>query len=132
MKKALIALLIAILGVLTGTQVANLGAETTGVATAAATTSTATVSGGGVTQLFSESPRCDSRIISTAGEPITLSFGSTSPFGGAQATSTLQQGKGHLQAASTTVAYDSGIYGCGIWIARGNNATTTINLTETR
>ena len=38
---------------------------------------------------------------------------------------------GHWQAASTTVSYDSGIYGCDLWRIRGD-ATSITQFTETR
>lgn len=74
---------------------------------------------------FEARTMCAARIISTVGQPIQISFGSVS-------STTLSQVKGHLQGASTTVAYDSGIYGCGYMTIRGINASTTIQITETR
>lgn len=81
------------------------------------------------TLVFSSTDRCSSRIISTVGSSIMLNFASTS----AQATSTayLSEFVGHIQGASSTVAYDSGIYGCpnvGIY----GVASTTIRVTEFR
>lgn len=49
---------------------------------------------------------CAARIITTVASPVMITFGDTS-FGGPTGT------YGHLQPASTTVAYDSGLYGCG-------------------
>ena len=69
--------------------------------------------------------QCAARIITTVGQPIMLSFGAIS-------STTLSQTVGHQQAASTTVAYDSGLYGCGYLTVRGLNASTTITITETR
>lgn len=46
---------------------------------------------------------CAARIITTVGSPIMLTFNDRVP------TALF----GHLQAASTTVSYDGGIYGCG-------------------
>lgn len=69
--------------------------------------------------------QCASRIITTAGQPIMLSFGTVS-------STTLSATYGHLQAASTTIAYDASIYGCGYMTAYGYNASTSITVTETR
>lgn len=66
---------------------------------------------------------CSSRIISTRGESgIMLSFSTVS-------STTLSGSVGFYQAASTTVAYDSGIYGCGYWTAYAYG-TTTITVAE--
>ena len=35
-------------------------------------------------------------------------------------------GTGHLVVASSTSVYDSGLYGCGLWRAFNNSASTTI------
>ena len=53
--------------------------------------------------IFNTTFDCTARVISTTGRAIMLSFGSTTP------TAIV----GNVQAASTTVAYDSEIYGCG-------------------
>lgn len=81
------------------------------------------------TLVFTSTDRCSSRIISTVGTSIMINFATTS----AQATSTayLSEFVGHVQGASTTIAYDSGIYGCpavGIF----GVASTTIRITEFR
>lgn len=68
---------------------------------------------------------CASRVISTVGQPIMISFASMS-------STSLSQTVGFLQAASTSVAYDGGLYGCGYLTIRGLNASTTITLMETR
>src|SRR3990167_9604830 len=51
--------------------------------------------------IFSATNGCTSRVISTGPRAIMLSFGSTTPTGS----------DGHWQGASTTVAYDSEIFG---------------------
>jgi hypothetical protein len=68
---------------------------------------------------------CAARVISTSGSAIMISFGS-------QSSTTLSQTVGHWQPASTTVAYDGGLYGCGYMSIRGVNASSTITITETR
>jgi hypothetical protein len=71
-------------------------------------------------------PQCAARIITTGANPILLGFNAT--FNG---TTTPSGTSGVYQAASTTVAYDSGIYGCGQITAYGYTATTAITITET-
>lgn len=68
--------------------------------------------------------QCAARIISTAGQPIMISFASLS-------STTLSQVVGFQQVASTTVAYDGGLYGCGYMTIRGMTASTTITIGET-
>lgn len=68
--------------------------------------------------------QCAARVISTTGQPIMISFAALS-------STTLSQVVGHQQPASTTVAYDGGLYGCGYMTIRGLNSSTTITLTET-
>jgi len=63
---------------------------------------------------------CKARIITTRESAISISFGDTTGFG----STTLTGASGHIQLASTTVAYDSGIYGCGLWTAYGYASTT--------
>ena len=64
---------------------------------------------------------CAARIITTQASPIMLTF---SDYAGQTPTALL----GHLQAASTTVAYDSGLYGCGLVKAYSfTTATTTVS-----
>ncbi len=79
------------------------------------------------TTLFSANVDCTSRIITTYANPIMLTFATSS----ALASTVEPTGVfGHLQAASTTIAYDSGIYGCGLWQAYGYSASTTISISE--
>ena len=75
-----------------------------GLVASIATTSNPTV-GTTALLLFSTST-CDARIITTYASPIMLTFSQNQ---GKIPTATF----GILQAASTTVAYDSGQYGCG-------------------
>lgn len=67
---------------------------------------------------------CTARIITSRAQPLMLTF---SDYNGATPTAMF----GHLQPASTTVAYDSGIYGCGLVKAYAYGADT-ITVTETR
>jgi hypothetical protein len=90
---------------------------------------TTTSIGGQVsTTIFSASvdDSCKSRIVTTGATPIRLSFGEVAGF----SSTTLSASVGHYQAASTTIAYDSGLYGCGWWTGRAIGATTTVTITE--
>ena len=51
---------------------------------------------------------CAARIVTTSGQAVMLTFSSRT--GQAAPTGSY----GHIQAASTTVAYDSGLYGCDL------------------
>lgn len=82
------------------------------------------------TQLFASNPTCAARVVSTVANPIMLIFGD--PVNGDLASTTVSALKGHVQAASTTVAYDSGLYGCGAVYAYGYAASTTITTSEFR
>lgn len=70
---------------------------------------------------------CKSRVIGTKTTPIVLFFGD--PTNGDLSSTTLDGTTGFVQGASTTVAYDSGIYGCGRWTAYAA-ASTTITVSE--
>lgn len=84
------------------------------------------------TKLFSDNYNCSSRVISTAGQSIMLSFDEPFlPSGiGNVSSSTLSGSVGHIQLASTTIVYDSGLFGCGDVYAYGQVATTTITTSE--
>lgn len=107
------------------------GASFTGQAARVSTTSTIavgpslTTDGSGRTVLFQEQSICAARIITTVGQPISLSFDK-------KASTTPSATLGHEQLASTTVVYDSGLFGCGQVTAYGYGASTTITITETR
>ena len=99
------------------------------VATSSPFTMTAAAGNLGLT-LFSTSTNCASRIITTGSTSIffTLFDVATTSVTG---TSGLSGPYGHEQAASTTVVYDSGLYGCGRWKVKANSAGS-IYITETR
>lgn len=67
---------------------------------------------------------CAARIISTTQQGIMLTM---SDFSGQTPTQTF----GLWQAASTTVSYDSGQYGCGLIKAIANGANTNITVVVT-
>lgn len=67
---------------------------------------------------------CATRIVSTYASPVMMYF---SDFTGQRPSATA----GHLQAASTTVAYDSGLYGCGAVYMYGF-VSTAITVSEAR
>jgi len=104
-----------------------------------ATTTVLGPQGAGVVRnrVFVENLECKSRVITTPGTSgIMLSFddisfpvaGTTTPSGVVGST-TIGASLGHYQAPSTTVAYDAGIYGCGVWNGWAW-ASTTITTSE--
>lgn len=83
------------------------------------------------TQVFAANAACKSRIITTDGtSAIRISFKDI-PTSGNIGSTTVGATVGHLQLASTTVEYDSGIYGCGTWNIWAW-ASTTLSVTETQ
>lgn len=78
-------------------------------------------------QLFAENGYCRARVITTHASNLFLLFGD--PGNGDLSSTTLSGTTGHLQLASTTVAYDSGIYGCGKWWSLAQ-ASTSVTLSE--
>jgi hypothetical protein len=101
-----------------------LGGAPSGLSSRVATTSAITV-GTTAQTVFATSTNCASRIITTAAQPIMLTL---NDYAGHTPTGSF----GHLQAASTTVVYDSGLYGCGAVKIYGFTANTVITVTETR
>jgi hypothetical protein len=79
-------------------------------------------------EIFPANASCKARVITTRDSHIFMNFGdepfATEPLN--LSSTTLNNTKGHYQAASTTVAYDAGIYGCGRWHAVGVSTTTII------
>ena len=107
-----------------------LGSAPIGLATSFSTTTPVLV-GPNWAQIFYNSsvPNCSSRVITTSLYPIRLAFGTTAS---STATSTINISSsiGILQPASTTVAYDGGIYGCGFIGVQGLDVgTSTVTLT---
>lgn len=75
--------------------------------------------------LFASST-CVARIVTTSTSSIRIKFSDHADF-------TLGTNIGHFQGASTTVSYDSGIYGCGLWTARNlGDIGMTTTVTEFR
>lgn len=86
-----------------------------------ATSSRLELTAGNVLTLTATST-CSTRIITTKADPILLTFTD------ANTPSSLY---GHLQAASTTSAYQAELYGCGKWKAlSADSAGTLITFTE--
>ncbi len=83
------------------------------------------------TQVFAANAACKSRVITTNGtSAIRISFKDI-PGSGNIGSTTVGATVGHLQLASTTVAYDSEIYGCSTWNIWAW-ASTTLSVTETQ
>lgn len=98
------------------------GSAPTGQPATVATTTLSRTVGTSQTLLFATST-CTSRIISTTNGAVYLTF---SDVQGIQPTAIT----GHLQLGSTTVAYDSGLYGCDAVraiSATGGNVTVTVS-----
>ncbi len=79
------------------------------------------------TAIFSATVDCTSRVITTYANPIMLTFATSTDLDQTVKPTAIF---GHYQAASTTVAYDSGLYGCDLWQAYGYTATDTISISE--
>lgn len=94
----------------------------TGLATTLQTQLNKTVGIQEITTLVATTTSCTNRVITTAGQPIMLTFNDALP------TATF----GHLQSASTTIVYDGGQFGCGKIKAYGYIASTTITVSDFR
>ena len=100
------------------------GSAPPGIEASLASSSIITVSTTVVTEIFQTSIGCASRSISTAERPIRFVTGSTSPT---------QDGTiGHFQAASSTISYDAGVWGCGNWNALSIGVGSVITRDEFR
>jgi hypothetical protein len=93
-----------------------------GIPTTVATTSAPTV--GAASTLIIATSTCNSRIISTSGSAINLSFSDNQGF-------TPTAVAGFTQQASTTVAYDSGQYGCGA-VRAYSFTSSVVTVSDTR
>lgn len=105
-----------------------LGSAPSGLAGTIATSSTVIVGPDVEVNLFSTTTPCLARIVTTYSQPITIAFSTSSAY----VTATSTPDTGHLQTASTTVAYDAGVYGCSRWVAYGVEASTTVTVSEFR
>ena len=65
--------------------------------------------------LYETKKSCASRVITTASSSIRIGMSSTTP----------SANSGVLQVASSTVAYDGEIYGCGMWSVYGYSVPGT-------
>lgn len=98
------------------------GSAPAGLPATVATSSNLTVSATALSALATST--CAARIVTTGAAAVMLTF---SDYAGQTPTGLY----GHLQAASTTVAYDSGLYGCGLMKVY-SFATQQITVSETR
>lgn len=99
-----------------------IGSAPSGLQATIATSSNPTV--GTTALLVFATSTCSTRIVSTYASPVMMYF---SDITGQRPSPTA----GHLQAASTTVAYDSGLYGCGAVYMYGF-VSTAITVSEAR
>lgn len=92
-----------------------------GLPAAFASSSLQTVSASAASTITATTTWCSSRVITTTGRDVMLTFDDAKTPTGLF---------GHYQAASTTVAYDSGIYGCGAikGFARDANTSVTVSI----
>ena len=105
------------------------GAATSGSQTTYATSSTLQVGPNYVQVLSIAFENCTSRTISTGPTAIRLSFGGISATSTATSTAQINSDVGLWQSASTTVAYDGGLYGCGfVGVIGQNTSTSTVTL----
>lgn len=101
---------------------ATFGAAPPGLASTAATSSDYLLAANTATALQPATTTCASRIVKTQNATLYLTLnGYTPTLSGAQV----------IQAASTSVVYDAGLYGCGVWKALSTGGQT-ITITETR
>src|SRR3990167_7046135 len=117
-----IVLLIAMIVLIGRSSGGTLSGAPPGVPGTVATSSNPTVSTSGIVIIATST--CSARIITTVASPIMLTF---SDFEGDVPTALF----GHLQGASTTVSYDSGVYGCGLVKAYGF-VSSAITVTDVR
>ena|SRR3990167_8424930 len=96
----------------------NVGSAPNGLAATVATSSQNVVTN--ATMQLTATSTCAARIITTGAVAIGLNF--TKNFDGSN--------MGLYQAASTTVAYDASIYGCGTLKVRSSGASTNVNFVE--
>jgi hypothetical protein len=101
------AVIMAVLAFTLGSGEGTFGAAATGTSATVATSSSQAVGDLAAELLFATTTAdaCLSRVISTQGGAIKLTF---SDYRGEVPTITV----GHVQGASTTVAYDASVYGC--------------------
>lgn len=98
------------------------GSAPSGLTARIATTSNPTVTSTAGT-LIATTTNCAARVISTTGSAVMLTF---SDYIGQTPTASF----GYVQPASTTVAYDAGIYGCGL-VKVYSFATQVVTVSET-
>ena len=100
----------------------SFGSAPSGLASTVATSTNATITTGAEV-IFSTSTNCASRIITTVTDSLNLTLSD-------RIGQTPTVSFGHFQATNTTVVYDAGIYGCGLWKAFSPNSQV-ITVTET-
>lgn len=136
----IIALLVGIIcgGIMLRSQTV-LGSAPSGLPASIASSSLELALGGGAQSILNANTTCASRIITSSSSPLRLSFGSTTlgsltPTAGQFGTTSITATAGNVQAASTTLVYDSGLYGCGNWSVILTNGYTSeqVLVQETR
>lgn len=138
----LILAILAFLGI--GAGAFTLGSSQSGFSTTIATSSTVAIGQNSVVVLFATTTTvtastsggsCTSRTVSAKADPVLIMF-SPGMNEGLHGSTSLQLGfYDFIVPASTTQSFDSGLFGCGAWIAKGAgvaSASTTIGVTESR
>jgi hypothetical protein len=101
----LVIVALSVVAVVTQTAFTAQGAAPSGLPAVVGTSTTQHLVAATPTLVFPTSTNCAARVITTASSSIQISFSDKqSLVPGVTA--------GHMQAGSTTVAYDSGLYGC--------------------
>ena len=134
-QKISIAISFAIIGIAAAlmyiTSQRALGSAPSGLYASVATTSSLQVGPNYVQVLLAPRENCAARVISTGATPIRLAFGGLSATSTATSTSYIGPNVGLWLAASTTVVYDGGVYGCGFIGTVGGDITTSTVSTQT-
>lgn len=98
-----------------------------GLATTLRTATSTTIGPQQNKQIFARLPSCAARVISTKESNIMITLDDAKPTN--ISSTTLTSVVGFWQAASTTVAYDAELYGCGRWFGY-SIASSTITTAE--
>lgn len=119
----IVLVLLIVAAIYIGNPVAHASAPS-GLPATVSTSSSAAIGAGTVTLLAATSSNCAARVVSTGGSAALMTFSDNQ---GLQPTGVY----GVFQPASTTVAYDSGLYGCNA-IRIFSYTAQPVSITETR
>ena len=118
---SLVAIIIVLIAIGTnGKNAGEFGSAPAGIIARVATSSPYVI--GSTASTITATTSCIARVITTKTQPILLTFSDAY---------TPSSTYGHIQTASSTVAYDAEVYGCGLMRVQGM-AADTITVTEIR